>query len=66
MEKKKQDDDFIRPSPNPRTKMLHKEGMNLNLIYRAELLRDRRRKLGHERIEIGYHIFVTLQDLHCR
>lgn len=37
---------------------------DLNLVYRAEFLRNIVRKLREEGIKVGYHSFVALQDLY--
>lgn len=44
-------DEIVRPLPT------------LNLVHRTEFLDHVLRKLGEERIEIRYHIFIALQDL---
>ena len=36
---------------------------HLNLVYSTKFLNSRGRKLREERVEVGYHVFVALQDL---
>jgi hypothetical protein len=54
---------FALTDSDERNAAQRETGIDLNLVYRTELLRNRRGKLGHERIEIGYHIFIALKNL---